>query len=448
MSTPHTTIAATPRSLLDAAMLLSTTLSSTTLTTTSLTTMLLTTTLLVTASPAVAQQKQPERSMAPELSLSVPEQNRLGVRFEPLGQPRTLIQARLPGVTDVLPAQRQMLLMPFESRIEEWAVQPGQHVTQGQALVQLHSHDGLEFLQSHRRLKMESALCDERLNHLKQRQRNGLSARLDVQEKALTCQQLRDEKTSNAEVLTHLPNEWQNQTRAEFTLSAREAGWVIDLRRSTGMLNSAGESLAEFWPTAALRVRTQLTAAQMSQLHEHSAKRQSTKKQSTKRQSPPALQVSLVDNAQSALSDSSTDHYPARISRLGDVANASGLFPVWLEVPARTLRPGQRWQVHLPAGQSGWVIPASARIRAEQAQWMFVRTDNGVQPMAIHPISEGSGSILLDTHIDSGLANDLNSHLDLDSQHAASPILSNTRSIAISGTSALRSLWLAGEEGE
>ena len=348
---------------------------------------------------------------APELALSEPEQNRLGVRFEPLGTPRTLTSTRLPGVSDVMPAQRQSLLIPFASRVESWSVQAGQQVEAGQPLLQLHSHEGLEFLQQYRRLKLESDLCRERLNNVTQRQRNGLAARLDVQEQAIQCQALKDQRTAMKDVLAHLPSDWQTGTGAEFGLSATERGWLMTARQRSGALVAAGAVLADFWPATAMTIRTRMTEAQWQQLQSAGAN-----VQVSPLGQPSGLQL-------------------ARVYQRSDVADVTGLFSVWLQVKSSEsgakkeakIVPGQRWQVHLPAAQEGWVVPATARIRAEGQQWIFVRTPGGVQPLAVKPVAEGGGALLLDQRQN-----------DLDDR----------RAVAISGASALRSLWLAGEGDE
>ncbi len=348
---------------------------------------------------------------APELALSEPEQNRLGVRFEPLGTPRTLTSTRLPGVSDVMPAQRQSLLIPFASRVESWSAQAGQQVEAGQPLLQLHSHEGLEFLQQYRRLKLESDLCRERLNNVTQRQRNGLAARLDVQEQAIQCQALKDQRTAMKDVLAHLPSDWQTGAGAEFGLSATERGWLMTARQPSGALVAAGAVLADFWPATAMTIRTRMTEAQWQQLQSAGAN-----VQVSPLGQPSGLQL-------------------ARVYQRSDVADVTGLFSVWLQVKSAEngakeeaeIVPGQRWQVHLPAAQEGWVVPATARIRAEGQQWIFVRTPSGVRPLAVKPVAEGGGALLLDQRQN-----------DLDDR----------RAVAISGASALRSLWLAGEGGE
>ena len=340
---------------------------------------------------------------APELALSEPEQNRLGIRFEPLGTPRTLTIASLPGVSDVMPSLRQSVLIPFESRIESWSAEVGQRVTAGQTLLQVHSHEGLAFMQRYRRAGLESELCNERLRNLKQRQRNGLAARLDVREQAIQCQQLQDQHVAMTNVLMHLPSEWQSQTQAEFTLSTNEDGWLMNAYQPVGAVSAAGSALAEFWPMRAMSIHTRMTAPQLQQVQDADS----------------AVLVAPINRP--------THQLTARIQQRSDVADKTGLFSVWLQIDGIAIAPGQRWLVHLPTAQPGWVVPASARIRADGQHWIFVRTRDGVQPVAVKPVAEGSGSLLLDSQGED---------------------LGNQRAIAISGTSALRSLWLAAEGGE
>lgn len=303
------------------------------------------------------------------LTLDQESIQRLGIEIATLKQPSSLTLATAAGKTAVEAVSERQLMMPFAARVESWRVPARSHVSAGTALVDLHSHDALAFLQQNRRLQASAQLCDERLGNLRERQRSGISSRLDVQEKSLECQQFNDELQVNGEVLAHLPSSWHNSTKAEFTLSAAENGWLIETIANAGQMADEQSGLARFWPDSALRVQAAVSPQLASQL----------------RQGQTLNMISSA-NGQTVV---------AVLQRISAGINASGLVDLWLQPQEATLVPGQRWRVELQSAEHGWVVPASARVRLDGQSWVFVQQGDQVLPVAVEPIAEGSGQLLL-----------------------------------------------------
>tara|TARA_R110000868_G_scaffold4278_3_gene27054 strand:- start:5716 stop:6882 length:1167 start_codon:yes stop_codon:yes gene_type:complete len=338
-------------------------------------------------------------SQADVLPLDRSEQQRLGVEFSTLTTLAQLPLAVLPGSTAVSEHQRQQLMMPFEARVEQWLQAPGQHIDAGQPLLQLHSHETLAFLQSHQRLLQNTRLCHQRLTYLKDRQNSGLSSRLDVEEKSLECQQLDDNVSSNQQVLAHLPADWHNTHEAEFTLKSSSSGWLMTLYQQPGQIANPADGLAEFWPDSALAILVEMPAHLASQLQ-------------------PGQSLNVQDSH-------TTVSQAARVLRIEQRISVTGQYRVWLQLTEGKPIPGQRWQVTIPSSQTGWTVPAAARVRANGQSWVFLKQGDQVEPVAIVPIAEGAGQLLL-------------TPADLP----AEPTL------AIRGTAALMSYWQASSEGD
>jgi membrane fusion protein, heavy metal efflux system len=328
----------------------------------------------------------------PRLSASADDLQRLGVEFALLQTSSSLTLSSANGITDVEAADQRTLLMPFDARVEEWQIPSPAHVATGTSLVRLHSHDALAFLQGHKRLQAETSLCNERLGYLKERQRTGISSKLDVQEKNLECQQLNDQLQVNQEVLEHLPSAWRNSSKAEFSLAASESGWLMSVYRQAGQMADESSGLGLFWPDQALKVRASISSQLAGQLQ-------------------TGQQLELV-----RLDDPQQTPYQATLVRIGSSPDTAGLVSVWLQTDAIKPVPGQRWTIKLQSAQQGLVIPASARIRYHDQSWVFVQNSDGLQPTTITPLAEGNGELLLPAE------------------------MLNTR-IAIKGTAALSAFW-------
>ncbi|MGB1092005.1 MAG: HlyD family efflux transporter periplasmic adaptor subunit, partial [Oceanobacter sp.] len=290
----------------------------------------------------------------------------------------------------------------FDTHIEGWAAQPGQHLTRGQPLVSLHSHDAFEFFRAHARLNSELSLCNERLANLQQRQRSGLSSRLDVMEKTIACQALEDERLSRTQVLEHVPTAWQTQQGAEFDWALPQNGWVMSLNAREGDRAEGHQPLAEFWPDDQLAVGFSLKAT---------------------------LAQAVTTGSRIQVQATNSNRVVAmRVVQRSDHPDASGQIQLWLQPDDTTsaaaqLQPGERWQVAVPSAVTGWVTPASARIRSEGQSWVFERTTTGVQVRAIEPLAEGDQQLLL-----------------------AANSFDSTPELAVIGTAALTSYWQASQE--
>jgi multidrug resistance efflux pump len=357
-------------------------------------------TLIVTLTSILALPLLTYRAEA--LPLDSTEQQRLGVEFSTLTTQAQLPLAVLPGSTAVSDHQRLQLIMPFETRIEQWLQPSGQHLNAGQPLLQLHSHEIQAFIQNHQRQQQTARLCQQRLTNLQDRQRSGLSTRLDIEEKSLECQQLSDSVSSNQQVLTHLPSAWLNTHDAEFTLNSRSSGWLIRLNQQTGQIASPGTSLAEFWPDSALAILVEVPIRLAQQL-----------------QPGQSLAVRPVGSDDPSV----TDTHTATVQRIEQGISITGQQQVWLQLQTGQPVPGQRWQVTIPSAQSGWAIPASARVRAQGQSWVFLQQHHEIKPLAVKPIAEGGGYLLI-----------------------PAATLPRQPTLATRGTAALMSYWQASSE--
>lgn len=320
-----------------------------------------------------------------QLTISNEQLDNLGVRFQTLGKQDQVVLASLPAISTVAPGQAENISLPFEGRLEEWQATTGNFITEKEPLALLHSHDVLDFFQSNQRLQQQASLCNQRLSDMRERNKSGLTSRLDLQEQQLQCQQLNDQKKLNAQILKHLPAQWQNASDADYALQAPESGWLITIKHQPGEHFMAGDSLAEFWPENALRLRLWVP---QHLLHNLSIGQH--------------LNISATQQQ-------------ATVQSIGSVQNAAAQTEVWLK--ADNLIPGSSLIIDIPSKVSGWPTEAAARVRHNDKSWVFIRTPDGLQVTELQQFIAGNRGLLLQ---DMALEN---------------------RAIAISGTAALKALW-------
>lgn len=323
------------------------------------------------------------------LTISTEQLTSLGVSFQKLTRPEQVVLASLPAITTVAAGQAENINLPFAGRLEKWQASAGQFIAGQQPLTLLHSHDMLDFFQTNQRLQQQANLCNQRFNDLRERNKTGLTSRLDLQEQQLQCQQLNDQKKLNAEVLKHLPAAWQNTSGADYSLSAQQNGWLIDIKRQPGEHFMAGEALAVFWPQQALRLRLLVPQNMLHNLR-------------------IGQHLNITGSSQKAI-----------IRSISAVQNNAAQAEVWLE--ADGLQPGSMVRIDIPAMASGWPTAAAARVRHNDKSWVFIRTPDGVQATELLQFTAGNHKLLVQ---DLALEN---------------------RDIAISGTAALKALWQSTE---
>ena len=320
-----------------------------------------------------------------QLAISSEQLDNLGVRFQKLTSQDQVVLASLPAIATVAAGKTENISLPFEGRLEEWQATAGNFIAEKEPLALLHSHDVLDFFQANQRLQQQANLCNQRFNDMRERNKSGLTSRLDLQEQQLLCQQLNDQKKLNAQILKHLPGQWQTASEADYALPAPQNGWLVDIKRQPGEHFMAGEALAVFWPEHALRLRL-LVPQHM--LHNLSM----------------GQSLSITGTAQKAI-----------IRSIGALQNNAAQAEVWLQ--AEGLQPGSMVRVDIPSMASGWPTEAAARVRHNDQSWVFIRTPDGVQATELQQFIAGNRGLLLQ---DKRLENS---------------------EIAISGSAALKALW-------
>lgn len=349
----------------------------------------------VAAQPALPATLQPQA----QLTLSVGQIDNLGIRFTTLDDRHSgsLTAVRLTALAVVPDGEQQHLSLPFAGRVVQWQQTPGAAVASGSPLVSVASHELQAFIRQQQRRQQSSRLCQQRLQDMKERQRQGLTSRFELAQQQLSCDQLQDAIALAQQRLAHVPE--RNKQTGHYLLPMPESGWMQHIERQPGEHFAAGETLAQSAPSAALRLRLMLPRSLAAGLQRHT-------------------DLTAVAAGQRPLT--------LQLSSVGQVVDAAAQVEVWLQPRGRDaarLRPGQRWQVAVPQPQSGWLVPASSRIRRDGRNWGFVRTDSGVAVVELKQLLSGEQGLLLQ---DAALAG---------------------QQLVRSGSATLKALWLE-QEGE
>ncbi|MFC3679509.1 HlyD family efflux transporter periplasmic adaptor subunit [Bacterioplanoides pacificum] len=349
----------------------------------------------VAAQPALPATLQPQA----QLTLSAGQIDNLGIRFITLDDQHSgsLTAARLTALAAVPDSEQRHLSLPFAGRVVQWQQTSGAALAAHSRLVTVASHELPAFVRQQQRRQQNSRLCQQRLQDMKERQRQGLTSRFELAQQQLSCDQLQDAIALAQQRLAQVPE--RDEQAGHYVLPMPESGWLQRIERQPGEHFAAGETLAQLAPSAALQLRLAL---------------------------PRTLLAGLQQ--QTALTATAAGQLPLtlQLSSVGQVVDAADRLEVWLRPggsDTARLRPGQRWQVAVPQPQSGWLVPASSRIRRDGRHWGFIRTDSGVAVVELKQLRSGEQGLLL---LDADLAG---------------------QQLVRSGSATLKALWLE-QEGE